>query len=485
MVPQSASPMHIKPPLTPHDRGTHDLSSPMPMPSSSGLPVGIKTPPVTANFDDFDNSDSETRSSLSKPIDDPMLEIIRLRKLLEEKDRHIATIDDAKVKLLKQSMENTTRLRQLEGKTSAKAVMESDEFNKKVNSLSAKLDSKELITLKLNKEIKELCLKNERLKDEVADKSSILLEYKRLCDGLEEEVQDLKQGGGNENREREALLEKMIDEIAHLNVELDQSRQEIEELKLDNSIQAEDSAKEVEYLQGLLQTEEVQRRTDDEVVVDVLSQMENARLSKFIYSLIKMDGKDVLDIQDLIVLLESGTVSMRRRHKERPPSDDEVNDENAASSSNVAGSSSSKKAHFDKSADSSSGTSGGTLDLNVEKTCIVRLMDFLNDEQLVEVGGYLKEFFHYSPDFEPTKISAPGKSGGKQVHIDDSGGAGTDEHVCFTITRNDGEEEVWMELVDASTNLKYYHNPDLNLTQWELPSEIQSYLNKEHREPKD
>lgn len=84
-----------------------------------------------------------------------------------------------------------------------------------------------------------------------------------------------------------------------------------------------------------------------------------------------------------------------------------------------------------------------------------------------------------------TKISAPGQSGGKQVHIDDSGGAGTDEHVCFTITRNDGEEEVWMELVDASTNLKYYHNPDLNLTQWELPSEIQSYLNKEHREPKD
>ena len=55
----------------------------------------------------------------------------------------------------------------------------------------------------------------------------------------------------------------------------------------------------------------------------------------------------------------------------------------------------------------------------------------------------------------------------------------SDEHVCFTITRNDGEEEVWLELVDPSTNLKYYHNPDLNLTQWELPSEIQSYLHKE------
>jgi hypothetical protein len=57
----------------------------------------------------------------------------------------------------------------------------------------------------------------------------------------------------------------------------------------------------------------------------------------------------------------------------------------------------------------------------------------------------------------------------------------SDEHVCFTITRSDGEEEVWMELVDASTNLKYYHNPALDLTQWELPSEIQSYLNKEYQ----
>lgn len=42
-----------------------------------------------------------------------------------------------------------------------------------------------------------------------------------------------------------------------------------------------------------------------------------------------------------------------------------------------------------------------------------------------------------------------------------------------------------MELTDASTNLKYYHNPDLNLTQWELPAEIQSYLNKEHDMSKD
>lgn len=395
MVPQSASPLHRKPPHSPYARATHDLSTPMPMPTSSGLPPGIKpslssVSSSSSSFCDFDNSHTEeTRSSLSKPIDDPMEEIIRLRKMLEEKDRHIATIDEAKVKLLKQAMENTTKLRQLEGKTSNKAVMESDEFNKKLANLTAKFESKELICLKLNKEIKELCLKNERLKDEVEDKSNILAEYKKVCDGLEEQVEDLKQGGGKENRNREELLEKMIDEIAHLNSELDQCNQNIEDLKLDNSIQAEDSSKEIEYLQGLLQNEELQRRTDDEVVVDVLSQMENARLSKFIYSLIKMDGKDVLDIQDLIALLESGTISMRRRHKDVGDKENEDND-----SASALASGSKKKISFDKD------SKGESLDLNVEKTCIVRLMDFLSDEQLVEVGNYLKEFFHYSPDFE-------------------------------------------------------------------------------------
>jgi hypothetical protein len=415
-VPQSASPMHVKPPLSPHDRGSHDLSTPMPMPSS-GLPSGVKSPPPPSSvFCDFDNAHSATRSSsFSKPIDDPMEEITHLRQLLAEKDRHIETIEDAKVKLLKQSMENTAKLRLLESKTSPKAVMESDEFIKKLTTLNAQKESKEMICLKLNHEVKDLCVQNARLKDEVAAKSSILGEYRSLIDKLEEDIEDLKQGGGKENRDREKLLEKMLDEISHLNEDLDASQQQIEELKLEKSIQMEDSSKEIEYLQSLLQSEESQKRTDDEVVVDVLSQMENARLSKFLYSLIKMDGKDVLDIQDLIVLLESGTISMRRRHNTGgPDANREGNDELET------GSSSAEKKHLSFSTDppgdgdatASDGTGtgtggdggggggGATLDLNVEKSCIVRIMDFLNDDQLVQVGAYLREFFHYSAEFE-------------------------------------------------------------------------------------
>ena len=391
IVPQSASPLHKKVPLNPSSKWSHDLSSPLPLPTS-GLPAGVSQP--TSIFNDFDDRDQAFRRSFSIPIDDPMEEIVRLRRELEEKDKHIEELEESKMKLLKEGMHHT-KIRQQESKSPSSSKMseatnvDSGQLQKKLTAVTSQRDSKEMMCLKLTKNMKDLCLQNERLKDELADKSSILGEYKKLIEKLEEEIEDLKDGGGKENRDREELLEKLLDEISHLNEDLDASRQEVEDLKVQLNLQQQDSDTEIDYLRKLLQTEDLKRRTDDEVVVDVLNQMENARLSKFLYSLIKMDGKDVLDIQDLVTLLESGTISMRRRPNTGGITEEDLSANNENSDGNK-GSDKPQKGHGDKK----------DLNLNLEKKCIVRVMDFLSDEQLVEVGSYLREFFHYSAEFE-------------------------------------------------------------------------------------
>lgn len=483
-VPKSVSPMHQKPPSGSRDKHSHDLSTPMAPPKSG---AGM-TPPVNTggrhyssgqspySLNDFENHASP-RSSFSMPIDDPIEEVARLRQVLEEKESRIKELERDKIQFLKKTIHTTNVKSRQSPETSRSIAKEpslpirglSDDAEKKLKNLQALKESKEMMCLKLNKEVKDLCMQNAKLKDEITGKSSILEEYKKLIDKLEEENEELKTGGGPENREREALLEKMLDEISQLNEDLDRANSKVEELTSQSKVDAEDSSKEIEYLQSLLMQEEKSKRSDDEVVVDVLNQMENARLSKFIYSLIKMDGKDVLDIQDLIALLESGTISMRRRQAGGADDEDgDVDDQNSPPKPIET-------------------LSNEKLDLNIEKKCIVRLMDFLSDEQLLEVANYLREFSQYSSDFDDklssSKRNSPANS--KQVQINEDSAVSTDEHVCFTITRNDGEEEIWMELVDPSTNLKYYHNPDLNLTQWELPSEIQSYLNKEFESSKD
>lgn len=331
--------------------------------------------------------------------------ITKLELELETKDAALHNLEYAKAKFHKDSMQQIqnlkARIHELEASQSSgnsELQKENDQLRKTINTLKAHKESKHLLNEKLSRQLFEAVSQNERLRVELEQCMRKLEEHKQLISELKPspEHSQMNVSDKKKNEENDEIVKKLLREIAELNEELDTAQAATSELEGAYMARLQDSSQEVEYLRELLQKAEAKSARSNSAA-DTLPMAETLRglrrRDKRLYDLIcavaehekdhgtstrspgtKGAVRPPLDIHDIVYLLECGVFTLHHSDESHGAFDKE--NEETDDYALLHGRPSIDRTPRRRVHKSS-------------KECTLRLMDFMNHSQILEIAEYL------------------------------------------------------------------------------------------------
>ena len=353
-------------------------------------------------------------------IEEANAKILYLTTELDMKESLVRQLEAAKMKLHKEVMElsqSRQRIKATEEEHDKEHSKEIEELKKSIRTLTAHRDSKHLLNEKISKQYDEMLKSNEVLRDELAELKRQLTEYKQTIASLTKENTELR-ATGRVSGESDALMEKLLLEVAALNEELDGALTDKATAEQSYRDKLEDADMQLEYLRKALRDSEEQAQCSLPVDAATMQVMEcikalpskNRALSDIISRLTRHEGRlseddsvgdrsksphctgtsvarlpPPLTILDAIYLLEGGYLTLHcpnECHDNSSDEDDSVDDYFLLHGTHLDG--------------SSVGGQSGRRRRVVSPACnpsvsecTLRLMDFMEQHQILVIASYL------------------------------------------------------------------------------------------------